>query len=242
MMLLVFAVLGLGLVYFAFKALRSQAALRELSDVQKTDNKLQDIEKIIRDAKEEQRRLMVQRAAQNESTPGSWGPQPANGVLVEVPPEESQYWDVHDKFVDTMDGEAWLSKVWRVQNTELFNFYGFHKNRLNTAAANGHMERSVWHGTSGLDPSMIYNDHESGFMMQFCSGGFWGRGIYFADLSAYSYSYSFKPGSDSMPADAVAERGRGQYEGEREMFLAKLVSDYLWVPCVRRILWVVVSD
>jgi hypothetical protein len=48
--------------------------------------------------------------------------------------------------------------------------------------------------------------------------GFWGRGIYFALKSAYSYHYSFKPAT--TPDDP--ERPGGAQD-EREMFLAKLL-------------------
>jgi hypothetical protein len=78
-------------------------------------------------------------------------------------------------------------------------------------------ERQVWHGTSGLDPAMIYNDKQDGFMMQFAAAGFWGRGIYFADKSAYSCNYSYTPDGTTVP-----ERGTAQ-TGEKEMFLAKLL-------------------
>jgi hypothetical protein len=66
-------------------------------------------------------------------------------------------------------------------------------------------EWHVWHGTSGLDPAMIYNDKQDGFMMQFASAGFWGRGIYFADKSAYSCNYSYTPDGTKGggPGDAV---------------------------------------
>lgn len=43
-----------------------------------------------------------------------------------------------------------------------------------------HGERDVWHGTSSLDPSVIYDDQQDGFMMQFAARGFWGRGLYYA--------------------------------------------------------------
>lgn len=77
-------------------------------------------------------------------------------------------------------------------------------------------EQSVWHGTTNLDPSVIYNDRQDGFMMQFSQDGFWGRGIYFANKSNYSYGYSYKPTAGS------GDRPRAKSD-EREMFLAKLL-------------------
>jgi hypothetical protein len=41
-------------------------------------------------------------------------------------------------------------------------------------------EVSCWHGTGSLPADNIYEDTQDGFMMQFASAGFWGRGLYFA--------------------------------------------------------------
>ena len=81
-----------------------------------------------------------------------------------------------------------------------------------------HNERRVWHGTSSLEPSAIYDDRQDGFMMQFSKQGMWGRGIYFAQRSSYSHSYAHKPVWD--------QKNRPRSDGkddEREMFLAKLL-------------------
>ena len=53
---------------------------------------------------------------------------------------------------------VWL-QIWRIQNLPLWNFYSFHKNRLRSTGSDEN-ERHVWHGTSGLDPAMIYNDQQ----------------------------------------------------------------------------------
>ena len=71
---------------------------------------------------------------------------------------------------------ALVLQVWRVQNVPLYNFYAFHKTRLEQQGVDVN-ELSLWHGTSSLDPAMIYNDPQDGFMMQFARAGFWGRGI-----------------------------------------------------------------
>lgn len=49
------------------------------------------------------------------------------------------------------------------------------------------------------------------------------RGIYFADRSSYSYSYSYKPllGSVGLPASTIERPGA--VDDEREMFLTKLL-------------------
>lgn len=72
-----------------------------------------------------------------------------------------------------------ISKLWRIQNSSLYAYYSFHKARLMSNNID-HGERGVWHGTSSLDPSVIFEDKMDGFMMQFAANGFWGRGLYFA--------------------------------------------------------------
>ena len=52
-------------------------------------------------------------------------------------------------------------------------------------------EVSVWHGTSKLDPRMIYEDRQDGYMVQYSSKGMWGNGIYFAQNASYSDGYAF---------------------------------------------------
>ena len=47
------------------------------------------------------------------------------------------------------------------------------------------MEQVAWHGTSAMDPMVIYNDQQDGFMMQYASEGYWGKGIYFANNASY---------------------------------------------------------
>ena len=84
-------------------------------------------------------------------------------MLVELEPDDVQYWDVSDQLQAAM-GDAWISRLWRVQNKALWNFFSFHKSRLaqNNLPEN---ELQVWHGTGGLDPAMVYNDTQDGFMM-----------------------------------------------------------------------------
>ena len=104
--------------------------------------------------------------------------------------------------------DAWISRLWRIQNKSLWTYYSFHKGRLARHDIDPN-EHSVWHGTRSIEPSVIHSDTQDGFMMQFSRAGLWGRGIYFANKSSYSHNYSFK-----------AQTPVGD---EREMFLAKLL-------------------
>eukprot|EP00567_Pseudictyota_dubia_P002061 CAMPEP_0197465518 /NCGR_PEP_ID=MMETSP1175-20131217/64580_1 /TAXON_ID=1003142 /ORGANISM="Triceratium dubium, Strain CCMP147" /LENGTH=917 /DNA_ID=CAMNT_0043001535 /DNA_START=549 /DNA_END=3302 /DNA_ORIENTATION=- len=184
----------------------------EMKQMKGIDSELADLEEKVKQAKKRQASLIQQRAGLQE-TPSTWSD--STEMLVEVFPDNDEYWDVCGKLRETMD-DAWITKVWRIQNHPLWNYYNFHKNRLSTNGID-HNERSVWHGTSSLDPGIIYNDQQDGFMMQFSQRGFWGRGIYFALKSSYSHSYSFRP-----RGSAPTERPEGSGD-EREMFLAKLL-------------------
>lgn len=87
-----------------------------------------------------------------------------------------------------------------------------------------HGERDVWHGTSSLDPSVIYDDQQDGFMMQFAARGFWGHGLYFANKAAYSSHYAFKPDTSSfVPMARNSRSGAEMNTDEKEMFLTKLL-------------------
>ena len=66
-----------------------------------------------------------------------------------------------------------------------------HKKRLANMLAGAPEEVDVWHGTGKTNPCAIYEDQQDGFMMQYCSSGMWGRGIYFAENASYSRNYSF---------------------------------------------------
>ena len=185
-----------------------QGRLKAMNNI---DDELVGLDKTVEDAKAKQQLLIMKRFAL-QGTPTTWSD--AKETLVEVPPDNEQYWQVCDKLKATMDN-AWISKLWRVQNKSLWTFYSFHKDRLAMHGVD-HNERSAWHGTSSLDPSIIYNDQQDGFMMQFSSRGFWGRGIYFADKSVYSHSYSYNPSMQST------ERPKSTND-EREMFLVNLL-------------------
>lgn len=70
-------------------------------------------------------------------------------------------------------GDAYISKLWQVQNSEQWGTFMLQKLRLEMLGASVH-ETEVWHGTSSLDPSVIYEDKQDGFMMQHAKQGLWG--------------------------------------------------------------------
>lgn len=76
----------------------------------------------------------------------------SNQTLVEVPPGDEQCWRVANQ-LKTTTPESHISKVWRVQNEELWTYITLQKHRLaiNGIRAN---ESAVWHGATNLDPSV----------------------------------------------------------------------------------------
>lgn len=185
---------------------------KKMEAMKNIDNELLDINEVVEEAKRKQASLIMKRAALQE-TPATWSNDTLD-TLVPVPPEDEQYWAVLEKLRETMpDGH--ISKLWRVQNSSLWSYYSFHKDRLesNDVPSN---ERRVWHGTSTLDPSVVYDDQFDGFMMQFAASGLWGRGIYFADKASYSKHYSHKPAGSTNQRPLADTK-------EKEMFLARLI-------------------
>lgn len=172
---IVFLLLVVLLKYWRSRK-KKQALKSSMSDIQKKmqamkliDNELIDIGDQVETAKRRQASLMQKRSELQEK-PETWSN--SDKILVEVPPDEEQYWEVAARMQKTMP-DAHITKLWRIQNTSLWTYYSFHKDRL---SMNGikHNERSVWHGTSSLDPAAIYNDRQDGFMMQFSQIGLWG--------------------------------------------------------------------
>jgi ABC-type branched-subunit amino acid transport system substrate-binding protein len=180
---------------------------KKLDAIDNIDEQLANINDQVEDAKKRQNMLLLKREELQE-TPNTWST--STDILIEVFPEDDQYWSVAKKLRQSME-DAWISKVWRVQNKPLWTYYSFHKKRLEMNGIDD-KELAVWHGTSSLEPSIIYADTQDGFMMQFSRKGLWGRGLYFATKSSYSHSYSYKPDEKETP-----------HNDEREMFLAKLL-------------------
>mmetsp|Transcript_48702 Transcript_48702/g.72299 ORF Transcript_48702/g.72299 Transcript_48702/m.72299 type:complete len:894 (-) Transcript_48702:279-2960(-) len=219
----VIALCSLAIIFLGLKYWRSKEGKKKLKSsmtemqqrinaMKDIDNELEDLDKQV-EAAQRRKSSLLKKRADLQDVPNTWSTD-TNETLVNVSPHDEQYWLVNDKLRETM-GDAWISNVWRIQNHQLWNYYSFHKNRLAMTGV-GHNEHLVFHGSSSLEPSIIYNDRQDGFMMQFSRKGFWGRGIYFAQKSDYSNSYSYKPGTD------CSERP-GAGSSEREMFLAKLL-------------------
>lgn len=162
LLLFVVALFAVGIKYWHQRA-SHKATVEELQ------SKLSNLDDEVDAAVAKRNRLILERGNMMDK-PDTWSD--SDKVLVEVLPSEDQYWHVTNLLRETMN-DAYVTKIWRVQNSALWSYYSFHKHRL---AINGidNNEAAVWHGTSNLDPSVIYCDQQDGFMMQYSRDGYWG--------------------------------------------------------------------
>jgi ABC-type branched-subunit amino acid transport system substrate-binding protein len=150
--------------------MESMAAMQErMNELEKINDKIGDIDREVDDAIKKKDELILRRGSLL-NRPDTWSN--SNKVLVEVDPCDDQYWDVSDQLQKTMR-TAHISKLWRVQNSSLWSYYSFHMHRLLKSKIETN-ESAAWHGTSSMDPSVVYNDRQDGFMMQYSERGFWG--------------------------------------------------------------------
>jgi hypothetical protein len=147
-------------------AIKNSRHKATLDDLQK---KLANLDNEVDDANAKRNKLILERGALVDK-PDTWCD--SDRILVDVGPNSDEYWEVATKLRETMP-DSHISQLWRVQNTALWSYYSFHKHRLALNGINTN-ELAVWHGTSKVDPNVIYNDTQDGFMMQYSNDGFWG--------------------------------------------------------------------
>jgi hypothetical protein len=126
-----------------------------------------------------------------QPVPQNWIAQPPdqNCMLAPIVADTPEFEAVKERMIQTMP-EAQIVKLERVQNVMLWQYYCMRQERMRSINGKDPNEVSVWHGTRSHDPKLIYEDMQDGFMMQYCTGGMWGRGIYFAENASYSDGYS----------------------------------------------------
>jgi hypothetical protein len=140
--------------------------------------------------------------------PASWSAQPPgqNCALVTVASHTTEFNAVEGKIKATMP-TVQIQKLERIQNVLLWKKYSMRKALMTEVNGKDPNEKSVWHGTRGNDPKVIYEDKQDGFMFQHSQAGMWGRGIYFAENASYSDGYAHNCGG-----------------GQKSFMLTKLLS------------------
>ncbi|CAB9514288.1 polymerase 11 [Seminavis robusta] len=147
--------------------------------------------------------------------------------LVPVPVRSPEYLAVQKKMRETMNNDetCHITALYRVQNVGIWSYYVFRKNQLankygvDINDSDSLTELDVWHGTSYLNPDVIYNDMQEGFMVNYAQQGMYGRGIYFAERAGYADCYSYRVSGVAAPDESASFHE----QSEREMFLVKLL-------------------
>lgn len=109
--------------------------------------------------------------------------------LLDWTQDSDEYERVTNQFLLTLPN-AEILRVERIQNKMIMRRY-FHRSQLmKDFGTKGLREELLFHGTSQIQPELIYKGDE-GFDMRFSADGMWGRGNYFAVNSAYSHNYAY---------------------------------------------------
>ena len=192
---------------------------KEVNALQKNMKDLSDANDQVAAAQQHQTSLIDERS-RLQAKPSNWNTA-SNSILNEVSPEEEEYWDF-DQQLKLSIPDAYISYLWRIQNPHLHAYYSFQRERLIMHGINDN-ESIAWHGTSGVDPAVIYNDKQNGFMVNYSREGMWGRGLYFAETGSYSNTgYTFRPGRQGDWFSSHSDRPPAQ-EDEVELFQVKLL-------------------
>ena len=140
-----------------------------------------------------------------ESFPSWWKPHSTTVKVFRVQSGTQEWSHVKRKFRATIT-DAYIKRIWRVQNTWLWKRYVHHKKMMEEKNRGAVNEMELFHGTGETDPREIY-DSEEGFDMRFSAQGMWGQANYFAVKASYSDKYAHTNTS-----------------GQKEIFLANVLT------------------
>ena len=135
---IVLTIIALLLISITYRYIRIYQDKKELvssmSELEKKvkalnsiDDDLDNLNKVVDDAKERQQALIMKRAAL-QGTPSTWTE--SSNILVPVTSEDEEYWSVLESMRATIPN-AHISQLHRVQNESLWSYYSFHKVRQN---------------------------------------------------------------------------------------------------------------
>ena len=125
--------------------------------------------------------------------------------LFHLNPGTDEWTCVAQKFRETMPLSN-IYQITRIQNIWLWGKYFFHQKRLSIKNNGNINELDLFHGTSTIEPRVIY-ESEVGFDMRYSSTGMWGQANYFAEKASYSDRYAHRT-----------------IDGFHEMFYAKVLT------------------
>lgn len=89
--------------------------------------------------------------------------------------------------------KAKITKLTRIQNNYLMTHYITNLNMRQEVRKGSLNRHLLFHGTSTLDPQLVYKNFDTGFDLQYANtAGLYGKGLYFAQNASYSHNgYSF---------------------------------------------------
>jgi len=136
------------------------------------------------------------------------GPSDPNLELITLSPTDQDYISVIELFEITVKKEILsVQKIVNHRIKEMCRLELEHVKEKNNNAPEITYTRLLWHGTKNTEPHLIYNG-EKGFMTQFASEGYWGKGTYFAEKACYSHHYAHIPKDN---------------QDHRQLFLAEVI-------------------
>ncbi|EGC30636.1 hypothetical protein DICPUDRAFT_83441 [Dictyostelium purpureum] len=124
--------------------------------------------------------------------PTKWKETTEEVSLVEINKEDSEYSQVKERFDETLSNDFKIEKIERVQNKSIWRSYYSsledYKTKYNNVNEN-FLESTLFHGTRGNDPTMVYKN-DIGFDIKNSSDGSFGVGLYFSENASNSLSFS----------------------------------------------------
>lgn len=153
--------------------------------------------------------LVPEAPIQGSDYPPHWQPQVSMTETFSLSRGTSEWNWVVQRVKETLQ-DAWINKVFRIQNQWLWEKYAAHKKRLQLKNSGYTNEKYPFHGKRGNNPKLIY-ESEEGFDMRFSERGKWGTANYFAQSASYSNHYAH------MAQDGTSLR---------QIFLAEVLTGY----------------
>ena len=147
----------------------------------------------------------------NAGIPKEWAPmKPGLGSSkVALKSTDDLYKKISNRFKETM-GASKIRSISRVQNKYLWERYASERFSMLTKNKGTINEKMLFHGTSSVDPEIIYDGSNSCGFDSRLGGGYYGKGAYFAEKARYSDSYAY---TDSKT-------------GHKKMFLARVLTGH----------------
>eukprot|EP00037_Helgoeca_nana_P011704 m.105218 g.105218 ORF g.105218 m.105218 type:complete len:2194 (-) comp20999_c0_seq1:200-6781(-) len=147
-----------------------------------------------------------------DAPPESWEDQDQDTQTFDVDTASSEFIDVVDKF-RVGPFPATVVNVQRIQHKALWKKYVYTRTQIAEANGGSSNERcDLKHGTGQTPPETII-DSDMGIDQRYCDAGMYGKGAYFAELTAYSHDGGYR---HRMP------------DGKFQIFVCRVLAGKVW--------------